>query len=77
MTTGEGKVIDDVSEINAIGHRVVHGLSLIHICAETPEHAPLQAAAAALCSAAFPAALRSQLESGLPFAAARAAARCV
>ena len=25
MTTGEGKVIDDVSEINAIGHRGVHG----------------------------------------------------
>ena len=25
MTTGEGKCIDDVSEINAIGHRVVHG----------------------------------------------------
>ena len=25
MTTGEGKCIDDVSEITAIGHRVVHG----------------------------------------------------
>jgi len=25
MTTGAGKVIDDVSEIGAIGHRVVHG----------------------------------------------------
>ena len=25
MTTGEGKCINDVSEINAIGHRVVHG----------------------------------------------------
>ena len=25
MTTGEGKCIDDVSEINTIGHRVVHG----------------------------------------------------
>ena len=25
MTTGEGKVIDSVSEIDAIGHRVVHG----------------------------------------------------
>ena len=25
MTTGEGKVIDDVSEISAIGHRGVHG----------------------------------------------------
>lgn len=25
MTTGDGKVIDDVKEINAIGHRVVHG----------------------------------------------------
>jgi acetate kinase len=25
MTSGEGKVIDDVKEINAIGHRVVHG----------------------------------------------------
>ena len=25
LTTGEGKVIDDVSEINAVGHRVLHG----------------------------------------------------
>ena len=25
LTTGEGKVIDDVSEIGAIGHRGVHG----------------------------------------------------
>ena len=25
MTTGDGKVIEDVSEIDAIGHRVVHG----------------------------------------------------
>ena len=25
MTTGAGKCIDEVSEINAIGHRVVHG----------------------------------------------------
>ncbi|MBQ8598825.1 MAG: acetate kinase [Oscillospiraceae bacterium] len=25
MTSGEGKVIDDVKEINAVGHRVVHG----------------------------------------------------
>ena len=25
MTAGEGKVIDDVSEVTAIGHRVVHG----------------------------------------------------
>lgn len=25
MTTGDGKVIDDPSEINAIGHRIVHG----------------------------------------------------
>ncbi|MGN0974512.1 MAG: acetate/propionate family kinase [Gemmiger sp.] len=25
MTTGDGKVIDDVSDIDAIGHRVVHG----------------------------------------------------
>ena len=25
MTTGEGKCINDVAEINAIGHRVVHG----------------------------------------------------
>lgn len=41
---------------------------------ETPDPAPLQVTAAALCSAAFPAALRSQLDAGLPFAAARAAA---
>ena len=25
MTTGEGKVIDDVKEVSAIGHRVAHG----------------------------------------------------
>ena len=50
------------------------GCDTLAFGAETPEPAPLQAAAAALCSAAFPAALRSQLESGLPFAAARAAA---
>ena len=25
MTEGEGKVINDVSEVSAIGHRVVHG----------------------------------------------------
>ena len=25
MTTGEGKCINDVSEISAIGNRVVHG----------------------------------------------------
>jgi len=47
------------------------GCDTLAFGAETPEPAPLQAAAAALCSAAFPAALRSQLESGLPFAAAR------
>ena len=50
------------------------GCDTLAFGAETPEPAPLQAAAAALCSAAFPAALRSQLERGLPFAAARAAA---
>ena len=50
------------------------GCDTLAFGAETPEPAPLQAAAAAVCSAAFPAALRSQLESGLPFAAARAAA---
>jgi len=50
------------------------GCDTLAFGAENPEPAPLQAAAAALCSAAFPAALRSQLESGLPFAAARAAA---
>ena len=50
------------------------GCDTLAFGAETPEPAPLQAAAAALCSAAFPAALRSQLESGLPFAAARAEA---
>ena len=50
------------------------GCDTLAFGAETPEPAPLQAAAAALCSAAFPAALRSQLESGLPFAVARAAA---
>ena len=42
------------------------GCDTLAFGAETPEPAPLQAAAAALCSAAFPAALRSQLDSGLP-----------
>jgi len=28
LTTGEGKVIDDISEISAIGHRVVQGGNL-------------------------------------------------
>ena len=41
------------------------GCDTLAFGAETPEPAPLQAAAAALCSAAFPAALRSQLESGM------------
>ena len=50
------------------------GCDTLAFGAETPDPAPLQAAAAALCSAAFPAALRSQLDSGLPFAAARAEA---
>ena len=50
------------------------GCDTLAFGAETPDPAPLQAAAAALCSAAFPAALRSQLDVGLPFAAARAAA---
>ena len=29
MTTGEGKVIDDVKEVSAIGHRVAHGAHLL------------------------------------------------
>ena len=38
MTTGDGKVIDDVSEINAIGHRVVHGGEKFQAsCLITPE----------------------------------------
>ena len=38
MTTGDGKVIDDVSEINAIGHRVVHGGEKFKAsCLITPE----------------------------------------
>ena len=40
------------------------GCDTLAFGAETPEPAPLQAAAAALCSAAFPAALRSQLLAG-------------
>ena len=38
MTTGEGKVIDSVSEIDAIGHRVVHGGEKFkESCLITPE----------------------------------------
>ena len=38
MTTGEGKCIDDISEINAIGHRVVHGGEKFQAsCLITPE----------------------------------------
>ena len=38
MTTGEGKCINDVSEINAIGHRVVHGGEKFQAsCLITPE----------------------------------------
>ncbi len=38
MTTGEGKVIDDVSEVSAIGHRVVHGGEKFQAsCLITPE----------------------------------------
>ena len=48
MSSGEGKVIDSMSEISAIGHRVLHGsekykvstLSLIHISAENRSHTP-------------------------------------
>ena len=40
------------------------GCDTLAFGAETPEPAPLQAAAAALCSAAFPAALRSQAQTG-------------
>ena len=38
MTTGDGKVIDDVSEINAIGHRVVHGGEKVP--GQLPDHPP-------------------------------------
>ena len=38
MTTGAGKVIDSVSEIDAIGHRVVHGGEKFkESCLITPE----------------------------------------
>ena len=38
LTTGEGKVIDSVSEIDAIGHRVVHGGEKFkESCLITPE----------------------------------------
>ena len=38
MTTGEGKVIESVSEIDAIGHRVVHGGEKFkESCLITPE----------------------------------------
>ncbi|MCI2047043.1 MAG: acetate kinase, partial [Faecalibacterium sp.] len=38
MTTGEGKVIDDVAEVSAIGHRVVHGGEKFQAsCRITPE----------------------------------------
>ena len=38
MTTGAGKVIDSVSEIDAVGHRVVHGGEKFkESCLITPE----------------------------------------
>lgn len=38
MTTGDGKVIDDPSEIDAIGHRIVHGGEKFkQSCLITPE----------------------------------------
>ena len=40
MTTGDGKVIDDVSEINAIGHRVVHGGEKFQASSLAPLHNP-------------------------------------
>ena len=44
MTTGEGKCIDDVSEINAIGHRVVHGGEKFAASARIVEAAGVRAA---------------------------------
>ncbi len=68
LTTGEGKVIDDVSEINAVGHRVLHGgefykvstlinedvVSTVEALSELgPLHNPPQAAAIRACQAVF------------------------
>lgn len=41
LTEGDGAVISDLSEINAIGHRVVHGgVRLVHPTRITPRHHP-------------------------------------
>ena len=68
LTTGEGKVIDDVSEIGAIGHRVVQGgmkyaksvlinedvLSVVDELAElAPLHNPANAQAIRACTKVF------------------------
>ena len=57
---------EEVAKLGVDNGVAALGCDTLAFGAETPEPAPLQAAAAALCSAAFPAALRSQLERGLP-----------
>lgn len=68
LTSGEGKVIDDVKEISAVGHRVLHGseiykvstlvdekvISTIEDLSELgPLHNPPQAAAMRACRSVF------------------------
>ncbi len=68
LTTGEGKVIDDVKEINAIGHRVLHGQEVYKVSTIVTEkviedvmnfkelgplHNPPQAIAMATCFEVF------------------------
>ena len=68
LTTGEGKVIDDISEISAVGHRVVQGGSLYsesvlidskvladieELSALAPLHNPAHALAMRACTKVF------------------------
>lgn len=68
LTTGEGKVIDDVKEISAVGHRVLHGSEVYKVSTLItdkviediesfselgPLHNPPQAAAMRACRSVF------------------------
>ena len=68
LTTGEGKVIDDVKEISAIGHRVLHGQEVYKVSTRVtdkviedvmnfkelgPLHNPPQAIVMATCQEVF------------------------
>ncbi len=38
LTTGEGKVIDSMDEINAVGHRVLHGSEKYKVSTLVTDH---------------------------------------